>query len=401
MFQLETKIKELSENFFNEVITIRRHLHKHPELAFQEYETSAYVCKKLDEYGIKYKKGIAQTGILGRIDGSKQGKVIALRADMDALPITEKNDISYCSVNDGVMHACGHDVHTATLLGVAKILKCLEAEIEGTILFVFQPSEEKFPGGAKIMLEEGLFKDLQLDVVLAQHVLPDLESGKVGFKNGKYMASGDEIEFTIKGQGGHSALPHKLTDNILIMAHIITGLQQIVSRNAPADIPSVLSFGRVVADGANNIIPNEVKVSGTFRTMDEEWRAEAKKRMKKMACAIAEGMGASCEFTINDGYPALINDDRTTNLARAFARKLLGDKNVTELGIRMTCEDFSYFSQKYPAVYYRMGVKSPDSKTISSLHTSTFTIDENALKTGINTMAYLTMQFLKKDDKTS
>ena len=396
MIHLENKIKELATVYFNEVVALRRHFHQNPELSFMEFETSAFICDKLEEYGIRYQKGIAQTGILARIEGTKPGKVIALRADMDALPIVEKNELSYCSINKGVMHACGHDVHVASLLGTAIILKTLEQEIEGTVLFIFQPGEEKYPGGARLMLEDGLFKDLKPDLILAQHVFPELETGKVGFKPGIYMASADEIFFTVKGQGGHGALPHKLTDTVLIMAHIITALQQITSRNAPADIPTVLSFGKVEAYGANNIIPDEVNVAGTLRTMNETWRKEAKKRMQKMACSIAEGMGGTCEFKINHGYPALVNDDKTTFAARSFACDFLGKENIAELNIRMTSEDFAYFSQDYPVAYYRLGIKTPGADTVPSLHTSSFNIDENALITGMGTMAYLALRFLKE-----
>jgi len=396
MIDIENKIKELATEYYDETVALRRHFHQHPELSFKEFETSAFICKKLEEYGICYQKGIAKTGILARIEGAKPGKVIALRSDLDALPITEKNDVSYCSINEGVMHACGHDAHMASLLGAAKILKTLEQEFEGTVLLIFQPGEERYPGGARLMLEEGIFDDLKPDMIIAQHVFPELETGKAGFKPGIYMASADEIFFTVKGQGGHSALPHKLTDSVLIMAHIITALQQITSRNAPAGIPTVLSFGKVEANGANNIIPDEVKVAGTLRTMNEAWRREAKKRIQKIACSIAEGMGATCEFKINHGYPALLNDEKTTSLARSFTRDYLGEENVADLDIRMTSEDFAYFSLDYPVTYYRLGVKAPDAKSESSLHTTTFNIDENALITGMGTMAYLAMRFLKE-----
>ncbi|TKG94820.1 amidohydrolase [Puteibacter caeruleilacunae] len=393
---IHSRIKELSEEYFNEALAIRRHIHQHPELSFQEFETSKYIQSKLEEYGIPFKAGFVKTGILGRIEGKKgPGKTIALRADMDALPIQETNDIPFCSVNNGVMHACGHDIHSAGLLATAKILKTLEDEIEGTILLVFQPAEESHPGGAKLMLEEGLFEDQEPDMMMALHVLPEMPAGTVGFKSGMYMASGDEIHFKIKGQGGHGALPHKVTDTVLATAQVITSLQQVVSRNAPPAIPSVLSFGKVIADGATNIIPNEVTVAGTFRTMNEEWRAKAKKRMETIATSVAEAHDTNCEFKVLHGYPVLYNDEKVTSIARTEASNLLGEDKVVDMDIRMTCEDFAYYSLKYPVTFFRLGVKSPEATKSSALHTPTFMADEQALKTAMQTLSAITLKLLQ------
>ena len=276
------QIKELTHKYFDEIVGIRRHIHENPELSFEEYNTSKYICSKLDEYGISYKSGYVKTGIIGKIEGKNPDKkIIALRADMDALPIHESEDHSVKSCNAGVMHACGHDAHSASLLGTAKILSELKDQWEGTILLIFQPGEEKFPGGAKLMMEEGALDNPKPEIIIGQHVLPDMEAGHVGFKEGMYMASGDEVYLTIKGKGGHAAMPHTLNDNVLIAANIIVSLQQIVARMVPANIPTVLSFGRVIADGATNIIPEKVEIAGTLRTMNEEWRAKIKAHIRK------------------------------------------------------------------------------------------------------------------------
>ena len=286
--KITSRVDSLQEEFIN----IRRHLHKYPELSFQEYKTSAYICQKLEEYGIEYKKGIAETGVLGIIKCKNPNKkVIALRADIDALPIQEETNLEFKSVNENVMHACGHDLHTACLLGASKILKELKEELEGTLLLLFQPGEELLPGGARLMLDQGVFSDIKPNYIIAQHVLPDMKCGHVGYKSGMYMASGDEIYLNIKGQGGHGALPHKLTDTVLVASHIIVALQQIVSRNGNAEIPTVLSFGKIEANGATNIIPDEVKIAGTLRTMDESWRKQAKQLINQIAQNTAKAMG--------------------------------------------------------------------------------------------------------------
>ncbi|MDC1106717.1 M20 family metallopeptidase [Prolixibacteraceae bacterium] len=395
MQNLIHQINELSSSFYEEVVTFRRHFHQHPELSFEEFETSQFIQDKLTEFQIPFTAGYVKTGIVGHIKGKKEGygPTIALRADMDALPIKEDSDASYCSMNDGVMHACGHDVHSAALLGAAKMIKKLEDEFAGTIVLIFQPGEEEHPGGAKLMLESGALDAFKPDIILGQHVLPEMEVGHVGFRPGMYMASGDEIHFTVKGKGGHGALPHKLTDTVLTTAHILTSMQQIVSRNAPATIPTVLSFGKVIADGATNIIPNEVVVAGTFRTMNENWRAEAKRRMEEIAHGTATAMGATVELDIKHGYPVLHNDEKTTSKAMGFAKELLGAQCVESMDLRMTCEDFAYYSLKYPVCFMRFGVKGENSVIKGGLHTPKFDIDEKALKTAMSNLAYLALRF--------
>lgn len=393
------EVTELADNYYSEILAIRRHLHKNPELSFHEFETSAFVKNKLDEFGIPYNGGYVKTGIIGTIRGKKPDKrVIALRADMDALPINEQNDISYKSQNKGVMHACGHDVHTSSLLGTARILNDLKDNFEGTVLLIFQPGEEKLPGGAKLMMEEGAFDDPKPEIVIGQHVMPGLEAGKVGFRPGMYMASTDEIYLTVKGKGGHAAMPHQIIDTVLITSHIIVALQQIVSRNAFAATPSVLSFGRIEANGATNVIPEEVKIAGTFRTMDEKWRKEAHDKIRSICTSVAGAMGGSCEVNIEVGYPYLVNDESITIRAARYAAEMLGKEQVVDLDLRMTAEDFAYYSQKFPATFYRLGTTDKDGKLTSPLHSPTFNIVEDVLKTGMKTMAWIALSFLNENN---
>lgn len=395
------KIQSISEKCFKDIVAIRRHLHKYPELSFHEKRTAEFIASKLEELKIPFRQGIAGNGILAAIEGklkssSKKKITVALRADMDALPVQEENKKEYASKNKGVMHACGHDTHMASLLGTARILKEMEKEFYGTVLFIFQPAEEKIPGGAKAMLGEGLFSKIKPDVVLAQHVEPALDEGTVGFKPGIYMASTDEIYLTVKGKGGHGAMPHMNIDTVLIAAHIIVALQQIVSRHANPLIPSVLSFGKIIGNGAVNIIPDVVKIDGTFRTTNEKWRSEAHKKMRKMAEYIAEAMGGKCETEIFKGYPALVNDESVTLRAHRLAGEYLGKNKVLNLEQKMTSEDFSYFAQLYPSTFYRLGIRNEKKKITSSLHTSTFDINEESLKTGMGLMAWLAVSFLSE-----
>ena len=394
--ELINLIKEKAASYKEEVIAIRRHLHQNPELSFEEYNTSKFVCSKLDEYGIEYQSGVVKTGVVGLIKGKNyESKTIALRADLDALPILEENDIDYKSTNEGVMHACGHDVHTASLLGAAKILNELKGNFEGTIKLIFQPGEEKLPGGASLMIKEGVLENPAPNSIIGQHVYPQIESGKVGFRSGMYMASTDELFMTVKGKGGHAALPHLNVDPVLITAHILTSLQQVVSRMSHPTAPTVLSFGKMIADGATNIIPDKVELEGTFRAMDEEWRASAHVKMKKMAESIAESMGGECDFKIKKGYPFLVNDENVTQKAKQSAVEFLGQENVIELDLRMTGEDFAYYSQTVPACFYRLGIKNESKNITSGLHTSMFNVDEDSIETSIGLMAWIAINELK------
>lgn len=389
------KIKDLAQRFAPETVSIRRHLHANPELSFEEHETAAYVRQQLQSIGLE-PINMANTGIVALIEGrNPDTKTIALRADMDALPIVEANEVGYKSRREGVMHACGHDVHTASLLGTARILQELRNTFEGSIKLVFQPGEEKFPGGASVMIKEGVLQNPAPATIVGQHVFPLLQAGKVGFRSGMYMASADEIYITVKGKGGHAAMPEMNIDPVLISAHLLVAMQQIVSRHASPKVPSVLSFGKVEAKGATNVIPNEVKIEGTFRTMNEAWRREAHQKIKKLAESLCESMGGSCEIDIKNGYPYLQNDPDTTAIARGAAEAYLGEANVVDLDLWMGAEDFAYYTQEVPACFYRLGTRNEARGITSGVHTPTFDIDEDALETGIGLMAYIALQQLE------
>jgi len=391
---MKERIQQLAKDIFNEVVANRRHLHSHPELSFEENETSAFIAGKLDKLGLTYER-MAGNGLVSLIKGDKPSdKVIALRGDMDALPILEANDVPYKSQNEGVMHACGHDVHTSSLLGVAKILTTLKSEFGGTIKLIFQPAEERLPGGASLMIKEGVLENPKPSAVIGQHVMPLIDAGKVGFRSGQYMASTDELYVTVRGKGGHGAQPQQNIDPVIITAHILTALQTIISRTSDPKSPSVLSFGKVIANGATNVIPNEVYLEGTFRAMDERWRADAHVKMKKMAEGIAESMGGSCEFNIMKGYPFLINEPVLTAAVRGFAEDYLGKENVEDLDIWMAAEDFAYYSQVADSCFYRLGTRNESRGITSSVHTPTFDIEETALETSVGLMAYLAVKQL-------
>ncbi|WP_257658737.1 M20 metallopeptidase family protein [Parapedobacter lycopersici] len=391
---MKEKIRALATQLHGETVSLRRHLHRHPELSFEEYETSAFVKSALDQLGIPY-RSMANTGVVAEIKGDLPSEqVIALRADMDALPIMEVEGREYGSQQPGVMHACGHDVHTSSLLGTAKILQSLKKEFGGTIRLIFQPGEERLPGGASLMIKEGVLADPVPQAVIGQHVMPLIEAGKVGFRSGKYMASTDELYVTVKGKGGHGAQPQQNIDPVVITAHIITALQQIVSRVADPKTPSVLSFGKVIANGATNVIPNEVYLEGTFRTFDEAWRKKAHTHMKKMAEGIAESMGGSCDFEVRVGYPFLVNEEKLTAEARDYAEDYLGTENVVDLDLWLAAEDFAYYSQVADACFYRLGTGNTARGITSAVHTPTFDIDENALALSTGLMAYIALRKL-------
>jgi amidohydrolase len=395
MKELKEKIKKAAAQFLPEVITIRRHLHANPELSMEEHNTAAFIISKLESIGIPYKKNIAKTGIVALIEGIEpKSKVTTLRADMDALPIIEENELEYRSQNMGIMHACGHDVHMASLIGAAKILNELRKDFKGSVKLIFQPSEEKFPGGALMMIKEGALENPKSDNIIGQHVLPTLECGKIGLKSGKYMASTDEIYITVHGKGGHGATPELNIDPVLIASHIVVALQQIVSRNAMSGVPAVLAFGRFIANGRTNIIPDEAKIEGTLRTFDEQWRSDTHSKIIKMANSIAQSMGGSCDVFIDKGYPYLVNDEELTAKVKEYAIDYLGKENVIDLEMRMTSEDFAYYSQKIPACFYRLGVRNEKEGITANLHTSKFNIDEKALETGMGLMAWIAIKEL-------
>jgi len=395
---LTEDIKQLSNEIHGYVIENRRHLHAHPELSFQEYETSSFVKIRLDEMNIAWEP-IAGTGIVALIKGVKPSEqVVALRADMDALPIKEVNQVEYVSQNTGVMHACGHDAHTSSLLGTARILKSIRSEFGGTVKLIFQPGEEKLPGGASLMIKEGILNTPQPSAVIGQHVSPMVDAGKIAIRKGKFMASMDEIFITVHGKGGHGAQPHQNIDPVIIAAHILVALQQIVSRAANPTLPTVLSFGKLIANGAINVIPDEVYIEGTFRTLNESWRAEAHERIKKMAQNIAEGMGGWCDVKIVRGYPFLINEENLSQQVRSFAEEYLGTENVIDADLWMAAEDFAWYSQAAASCFYLLGIRNKEKGIVSSLHTPTFNIDENALALSTGLMAYIAMRRLGAAD---
>lgn len=388
-------ISNKASEYLEYSISNYRYLHQNPELSFEEKATSIFIQKELDALGISYKKGIGGEGILGRIEGGKPGRIIALRADMDALPIVENTGLKWTSLNKGVMHACGHDSHMSTLLTSAKILNEIKDQISGTILLIFQPGEERYPGGAQLMLNDGLFDEWKPEVVLGQHVLPNMETGKIGIRSGLCMASADEIFMEITGDGGHAALPHTLNDTVLAASSIIVGLQQVISRKIPAHVPAVLSFGKFIANGATNIMPQKVEISGTLRLMDEEWRAKAKTILTEAAQNIARAHGCDCFVTIMHGYPGVYNDPETYKKGKQFLVDYFGDDKVEEMEIRMTAEDFGFYSQLYPSLFYRFGVTGESNKNSGGLHTSNFTIDENAFLASVGGLTWNALKFLE------
>jgi len=389
------QIKTLAGQYTEEIISHRRHLHMHPELSFDEKQTARFVADQLLQMGLSPQEGVAETGVVALIEGQNpHKKTVALRADMDALPITEANEVPYKSRHEGIMHACGHDVHTASLLGTARILHSLRTQFEGTVKLVFQPGEEKIPGGASLMIRDGVLQNPTPQGILGQHVAPNIPVGKVGFREGLYMASTDELYVTVTGKGGHGAMPEYNIDPVLIASHIIVALQQIVSRHASPKIPSVLSFGKVIANGATNVIPNEVYIEGTFRTMNEEWRALAHQKMKKMAEGMAEAMGGSCDFEIRKGYPFLKNHPELTRRTKTCAVEYLGSENVVDLDLWMAGEDFAFYTQHTDACFYRLGTRNEARGIVASVHTPTFDIDEAALPLGAGLMTWLAIREL-------
>ena len=372
---------------FPKVVAIRRHIHQHPELSFQEYETSAYIQEQLTALDIPFKL-VANTGVVALLEGEKSPSdtIVVLRADIDALPIHEQNDVFYKSKNEGVMHACGHDFHTANLLGVASVLKGCKTEFSGKIVLLFQPAEEKIPGGAIQILESGILESFggKIKAILGMHVSPRVPLGKIGIRPGRFMASSDEFYMTIKGRGGHAAEPHRAIDPIMIAAQLLTTLQQVVSRKANPDIPSVLTFGRFIGDGAANVIPEEVKLSGTFRTMDEAWRKEALETVAEISRTLPVALGATVDFEVRHGYPALNNDTELTQQVKNIIQTTMGNDVVQDLEIWMAAEDFAYYSYQYPALFMLVGTNNNDNATQHGLHNPQFNLDEKAFKVGIS-----------------
>lgn len=386
---LKEKIKDLAAKYSDEFIEVRRHLHANPELSYQEFETSKFVQGKLNSFGIPFET-MAETGVVGLIKGKNpNSRIIALRADMDALPIQEENNINYKSTHAGVMHACGHDAHTTILLGAAKILNEIKDNWEGTVKLVFQPGEERNPGGASIMIKEGVLENPKPQAIFGLHVHPGLPVGQLSFRGGKVMASADELYITIKSKGGHAAAPHLTADTILIASHLIVALQQVISRNRNPHNPSVLSITSFQGGHTTNVIPSEVKLMGTFRAMDESWRFEAHKIIRKLATELVHSMGAEIDLHIDVGYPTVYNNENLNDKTRQAAEQFMGADHIETTELRMGAEDFGYYSQVIPGCFYRLGVMNTEKGIVSGVHTPTFNIDENAIETGMGMMAWI------------
>jgi amidohydrolase len=391
---MKARIQARAAEFLEEAVSIRRDIHRYPELAFQEIRTGRVVTEHLDLWGIPFVTGIAQTGIVGFIDGDHPGPTVMLRADMDALPILEQNTFEFRSATDGSMHACGHDAHTACLLTVARILHEMRADLHGAVRFVFQPSEERVPGGAKPMIEEGVLGPMTgqaaIDAAFGQHVRPDLPCGTIGVRAGAFMAASDEVFIKITGQGGHAAEPHLLSaDPVLAAAHVITALQSVISRNRTPDVPSVLSICKVTAGEAPNVVPDTVSLGGTFRSMDEAWRSRGHALIRRVAEQTAAAFGASAEVEIRLGYPTLVNHQEAAALVREAAAEYVGEDRVVDLDRWYVAEDFAYYLRSVPGCFYTLGVGNVAEGITHGLHTARMTIDEAALETGAGFMAYL------------
>lgn len=397
MTHLKEIIQQKTAELFQETVRHYHYLHQHPELSYCEENTSGYVVEFLDSENIPYRKNIGGYGILAWIKGEKSdnGKTVAFVADMDALPVHEKNDVPFKSQCEGVMHACGHDSHTAALMGAAKLINSLRSEFGGTILFVFQPGEEKSPGGADLMIKDGVFDGYNPDFVVKQHAYVDLPAGTVGFQTGTVMASADEVHVVVRGQGGHGALPHELNDTVLAASNIIVTMQQIVSRRRNPFSPMVLSFGKFIADGATNVIPGEVTLAGSLRCMDENERRKMLGLIPQIAHATAAAYGCTCDVDLPDGYPCTVSHKEITEVVREMAVDYLGEAHISEYPKRMTAEDFGFFTQQYNCCFYRFGV-SPENATTGKLHSSTFLIDEKALQTAVGLFGYIGIKGLEQ-----
>lgn len=388
------EIKSLAGASLEKAIEERRHLHKNPELSFREEKTSGYIRELLKSEGIPFIYPVAGTGILGIINGEAgDGPTVALRAELDALPIREANIVPYRSSRDGVMHACGHDAHMAMLMGATRIVNSLKKKMKGRVLIIFQPGEEVAPGGASKMIAEGIFRTHKPDIIIAHHVLPELTTGKVGYRPGKYMASSDEIYISVEGKGGHAALPGESTDQVYIASKLVCTLKEEINEKAKTKSPTVLGIGRFLGEGATNIIPAKVIIAGTFRTFDEEWRGEVHEIIRSRCSEFSDQYKVKVEAEIVHGFPVLENHEKLTSEAIRLSGELLGKDSVVELPLRMSSEDFALYSKVAPSLFYRVGINKPGTNK-RSLHSPEFDLDEEAMVTGIANMSWLAFNFL-------
>jgi len=388
-------VKEFSSSFVGLTKGFWHHLHANPELSFNEKETSLFIANILNKNNIRIYEGVNGKGLIGIIEGSIPGRTIGIRAELDALPIHENTNLDFSSLNDGVMHACGHDIHMASLLGAALILNQFKDRLSGKVLLIFESGEEQIPGGAKQIIDSSIFQSNLPEAMLAFHVLPELAAGKAGFREGQYMASGDEIHITVKGKGGHAALPHTTINPILIASKLLLNLKDFIDTQSPSNIPSILAFGKVIANGATNVIPNEVKLEGTFRTMDEDWRVKAHSLIEKTAKDTCRVLGGDCSIDIRKGYPSIYNNSELTKRTRALTEQYIGASNVVDLDLRMTTDDFAYFSQTIPSVFFRLGVGFENGSK-QQLHSSTFIPNEEVLKYSAGLMAWISLNMTIK-----
>lgn len=387
---MEATIRSMSIVLAEKAQRYREHMHQHPELSFQEHNTMQFVADQLEQLGIPYRKEVGNTGVVAHISGSKHTagqSCFGLRSELDALPILEQTGAAYASQNEGVMHACGHDVHTSILLATAELLWTVREDLPQPVKLIFQPGEEKNPGGASILIKEGVLNDPPVHAMAALHVYPEMEAGKVGFKEGLYMASCDELYLTIHGKGGHGAMPHQTIDPIMVGAQLLTGLQQVVSRSCDPKIPCVLSFGHFEALGATNVIPDSAYLKGTFRTMNEAWREQGLAIIERHIHGVCEQFGATATFEVSKGYPMLSNDPDLTKRVRKKAIDFLGEKNVEELPLRLTSEDFSFYAQEIPVCFFRLGVRNEEQGIVYGVHHPKFDVDPRCFETGIQLMS--------------
>ena len=390
---LKDKIQQLSMQYFDDTIALRRNFHQYPELSGEEFGTATFIVNTLKNYGIESETYLNNTAVVALIEGNEpHSGVIALRADMDALPVEENNNLPFRSQHAGIMHACGHDVHIASLLTTARILQELKTEWNGSVKLIFQPSEEKFPGGAIQLIEAGVLNNPKVDKMLGMHVSPEIETGKIGMKSGSYMASTDEIYITVIGKGGHAAIPDMFVNPLLIASKILIKLESFCQDYAPKDTKSVLTFGRIVGNGKTNIVPDKVFLEGTLRTFDEQFRAKAHSLILEIASDLATKMGGRAEVLIDGGYPTLINDEQLTEKTFSIAQDLLEKNNVLSLDCRMTAEDFAYYSRRVPSVFYRLGTGGDGYN--ANLHSPDFLANEDAMQLSPAVMAYLAVSLL-------